>query len=85
MKYADNIVKVFAACLALFLSTFLSWLFFAFKVHTLLLVGFVVAIISMYLYFGPHNAVLLAHEEKAAKDGNGSGTGERGSLLANKV
>lgn len=63
MKYADNIVKVFAACTALFLSTALSTLFTDFTPDMLLILGFVVTVCSLFLYLGPHNSVLKAHED----------------------
>jgi len=58
MKYSNNMVKVFASCTALFISTFLSVLFTDFQMNLLLMIGFLVAVTSLYLYFGPHNDIL---------------------------
>lgn len=69
MKYADNLVKTFAACLALFLSTLLSAMFFSFAPSLLLFIGFGVTSVSLYLYFGNHNKILL-DAEKASNGGN---------------
>lgn len=66
MKYSNNIVKVFAGCIALFISTFLSMVFTSFRPNLLLILGFGVTIVSLYLYFGPHNEV-LAQEERNRK------------------
>jgi len=68
MKYADNVVKVFAAALAMFMSTILSILFFSFQPSALLLIGFVISSISLFLYLGPHNQQLLEHEKNMARE-----------------
>lgn len=59
-KYADNLVSAFAAAISLFLSTGLSVFFFGTQVTLLFFLGLCLTIISLFLYFGPHNAVLLA-------------------------
>jgi len=58
MKYADNIVKVFAASLAMLISTLLSFLFFGFVPSPPMLIGCAVVSVSLYLYFGSHNQLL---------------------------
>lgn len=62
MLYADNIVKTFAACVALFMSTLLSIIFAGFEPTGVLIAGFAVCSCALYLYFGAHNAVLAASD-----------------------
>lgn len=65
MLYADNVVKVFAACVALFMSTLLSSLFASFEPPPLLFFGFGVCSCALFLYFGPHNEVLARAAREA--------------------
>jgi hypothetical protein len=60
MKHADNMVKVFAASLAMFLSSLLSTLFFELPPSFAMLVAFGVASIANFLYLGGHNRELLS-------------------------
>jgi UDP-sugar transporter A1/2/3 len=81
MKHQDNIVKVIAAGCALFLTSFLSYLFFDFHLSRLLLIGFAIAVCSIYLYFGAHNQLLAkaAAAAAAVHSGGGGGVGSAGS------
>ncbi|CAI9104830.1 OLC1v1003597C1 [Oldenlandia corymbosa var. corymbosa] len=50
MKYADNIVKVYATSVAMLLTAFVSFLFFGFQFSTAFLLGSIVVSVSIYLH-----------------------------------
>jgi UDP-galactose transporter len=68
--YADNLVSAFAAAISLFLSSGCSYVLFGTELTLLFCMGLCVSCVALYLYFGPHNALLLTNynaEEKRTK------------------
>eukprot|EP00928_Gymnodinium_smaydae_P045894 TRINITY_DN30546_c0_g3_i1.p1 TRINITY_DN30546_c0_g3~~TRINITY_DN30546_c0_g3_i1.p1 ORF type:complete len:274 (+),score=25.64 TRINITY_DN30546_c0_g3_i1:92-823(+) len=53
LKYTDNIVKVFATSLALFVTAALSWILFGTPFDTRMMLGLIVVTASIFLYFLP--------------------------------
>ncbi|KAF3335569.1 CMP-sialic acid transporter 1-like isoform X1 [Carex littledalei] len=53
MKYADNIVKVYATSMAMLLTAVLSQFLFDVKATIQLLLGIIICMISLHLYFTP--------------------------------
>ena len=66
LKYADVLVKGFSTSAAVLLAAIASALCCGFVVTTPFAVGLAVVSCSFYLYFGPHNAVLAAADEKSS-------------------
>jgi UDP-sugar transporter A1/2/3 len=67
IKYADNLTKGFSTSAAVLLASAASSLTFGYVPTRSFLVGTAVACSAFYLYFGPHNATLLAHAEAAER------------------
>ncbi|XP_076903469.1 CMP-sialic acid transporter 1-like [Bidens hawaiensis] len=53
MKYADNIVKVYSTSMAMLLTMVLSVFLFTFKPTLQLLLGIIICIMSLHMYFAP--------------------------------
>lgn len=58
MKYADNIVKVYATSMAMLLTMILSTLLFDFKPSLQLFLGIVICTMSLQMYFTPPHMLL---------------------------
>jgi hypothetical protein len=70
IKYADNLTKGFSTSAAVLLASAASSITFGYVPTRSFIIGTAVACSAFYLYFGPHNATLLAHAEameRAAK------------------
>ncbi|KAL4567023.1 hypothetical protein LXL04_022593 [Taraxacum kok-saghyz] len=65
MKYADNIVKVYSTSMAMLLTMVLSVFLFTFKPTLQLLLGIIICIMSLHMYFAPP-ATLVDLPVKAA-------------------
>lgn len=75
MKYADNIVKVYATSMAMLLTMILSTLLFDFKPSLQLFLGIVICTMSLQMYFTPPHMLLDLPSQ--LKDTNTSLTGVR--------
>ncbi|KAL4203047.1 hypothetical protein AMTRI_Chr02g266590 [Amborella trichopoda] len=58
MKYADNIVKVYATSMAMLLTMVLSVFLFDFKPTLQLLLGIIICGMSLHMYFAPVNMLV---------------------------
>ncbi|KAL8210405.1 hypothetical protein R6Q57_007137 [Mikania cordata] len=58
MKYADNIVKVYSTSMAMLLTMVLSVLLFTFKPTLQLLLGIIICIMSLHMYFAPPSTLV---------------------------
>lgn len=58
MKYADNIVKVYSTSMAMLLTMVLSVFLFTFKPTLQLLLGIIICIMSLHMYFAPPSALV---------------------------
>ncbi|KAI4355195.1 hypothetical protein L6164_003989 [Bauhinia variegata] len=57
MKYADNIVKVYATSMAMLLTMILSIFLFNFKPTLQLFLGIIICVMSLHMYFAPPNVL----------------------------
>ncbi|XP_021757613.1 CMP-sialic acid transporter 1-like isoform X1 [Chenopodium quinoa] len=58
MKYADNIVKVYATSMAMLLTMLLSVYLFEFKPTLQLFLGIIICMMSLHMYFAPPNVLV---------------------------
>lgn len=58
MKYADNIVKVYSTSMAMLLTMVLSVFLFTFKPTLQLLLGIIICIMSLHMYFAPPSTLI---------------------------
>nr|GEW75869.1 CMP-sialic acid transporter 1 [Tanacetum cinerariifolium] len=58
MKYADNIVKVYSTSMAMLLTMVLSVFLFTFKPTLQLLLGIIISIMSLHMYFAPPSTLI---------------------------
>ncbi|KAI7735314.1 hypothetical protein M8C21_029731 [Ambrosia artemisiifolia] len=58
MKYADNIVKVYSTSMAMLLTMVLSVFLFTFKPTLQLLLGIIICIMSLQMYFAPPSTLV---------------------------
>ncbi|KAJ4823813.1 hypothetical protein Tsubulata_005659 [Turnera subulata] len=69
MKYADNIVKVYATSMAMLLTTLLSVYLFSFNPTLQLFLGIIICMMSLHMYFAPPNKLVdLPETVKAAPE-----------------
>lgn len=66
-RYADSIVKIYGTCMAMGFTTLLSVLFFGFELRFPMVMGFFTSVISVCLYYLPHD-VLLATDSQIVAD-----------------
>eukprot|EP00434_Breviolum_minutum_P039947 symbB.v1.2.035487.t1/scaffold4787.1/size34883/4 len=62
-RYADSIVKLYAVCAAMALTTLLSAIFLNFEVHFNAMGGYLVTFLSMCLYYTPSEVLLSTDTE----------------------
>ncbi len=55
LKYFDTIIKGFASCLGVFVTTLLTWVIFSVEIDASFLIALVIFSCSTYLYIGKHN------------------------------
>nr|XP_043626498.1 CMP-sialic acid transporter 1 [Erigeron canadensis]XP_043626499.1 CMP-sialic acid transporter 1 [Erigeron canadensis]XP_043626500.1 CMP-sialic acid transporter 1 [Erigeron canadensis] len=58
MKYADNIVKVYSTSMAMLLTMVLSVFLFTFKPTLQLVLGIIICIMSLHMYFAPPSSLV---------------------------
>ncbi|KAK9068331.1 hypothetical protein SSX86_012442 [Deinandra increscens subsp. villosa] len=58
MKYADNIVKVYSTSMAMLLTMVLSVFLFTFRPTLQLLLGIIICIMSLHMYFAPPSTLV---------------------------
>ncbi|KAK4738878.1 hypothetical protein R3W88_002575 [Solanum pinnatisectum] len=58
MKYADNIVKVYATSMAMLLTMVLSVILFNFKPTVQLFLGIIICMMSLHMYFAPPSTLV---------------------------
>ncbi|XP_024459992.1 CMP-sialic acid transporter 1 isoform X2 [Populus trichocarpa] len=69
MKYADNIVKVYATSMAMLLTMVWSVYLFSFKPTLQLFLGIIICMMSLHMYFAPPNMLLdLPTQVRAAPE-----------------
>ncbi|XP_073266797.1 CMP-sialic acid transporter 1 isoform X2 [Populus alba] len=69
MKYADNIVKVYATSMAMLLTMVWSVYLFSFKPTLQLFLGIIICMMSLHMYFAPPNMLLdLPPQVRAAPE-----------------
>ncbi|KAK1418653.1 hypothetical protein QVD17_27798 [Tagetes erecta] len=69
MKHADNIVKVYSTSMAMLLTMVLSVFLFNFKPTLQLLLGIIICIMSLHMYFAPPSTLLELPVAVAASQG----------------
>ena len=58
LKYFDTIIKGFASCLGVFMTTFLTWIIFAVEIDASFIIALVIFSCSTFLYIGGHNDMI---------------------------
>ncbi|KAI3703179.1 hypothetical protein L1987_73072 [Smallanthus sonchifolius] len=72
MKYADNIVKVYSTSMAMLLTMVLSVFLFTFKPTLQLLLGIIICMMSLHMYFAPPSTLVDLPVAVSVPDKTGS-------------
>ena len=78
LKYADNLIKGFSTSASVLLAALVSSIAFSIELRRPFVLGAAVVCVAFYLYFGPHNKVLLDADD-AEEEGEGEALLEEGT------